>query len=274
MPKSYAPAPTQNRYSALIEALFKKHFRKGLLEFDFERDELLSLAADLGIALPKNVGDVIYSFRYRVDLPATITRSAKKGMEWVIEGGGKASYRFRMVKFNRILPRPELLTIKIPDATPEIIAKHALGDEQALLAKVRYNRLIDIFLGITSYSLQNHLRTTVKQIGQIEIDEIYVGVDTYGRQFVIPVQAKGGNDKHGMVQTVQDAACCLEKFPHLLCRPVSAQFMDDGRIAMFELIVDKGEVKIVKESHYKLVNSTDISAQDLSLYSTYAKPNV
>lgn len=266
--------PVQNRYSALIEAIFKKYFRKGMLEFEFKRSEIMSTAQDLGIALPKNVGDVIYSFRYRVDLPEDITRTAKKGMEWVIEGVGKASYRFRMVKFNRIEPRAELLTIKIPDATPEIIAKHALGDEQALLAKVRYNRLIDIFLGITSYSLQNHLRTTVKDMGQIEIDEIYIGVDHFGRQFVVPVQAKGGNDKHGMVQTMQDVACCAEKFAHLICRPVSAQFMDDGRIAMFELITEAGEVKIVRENHYKLVGGAEISAQDLLTYSTLSKPHV
>ncbi|TAG26638.1 MAG: endonuclease [Burkholderiales bacterium] len=272
MPKS--SKLVQNRYSALIEAVFKKHFRKGILEFKFERDEIVSIASDLEIALPKNVGDVIYSFRYRVDLPEQITQTAKKDMEWVIEGIGKASYRFRMVKFNRIVPRAELLTVKIPDSTPEIISKHALGDEQALLAKVRYNRLIDIFLGITSYSLQNHLRTTVKEMGQIEIDEIYVGVDHFGRQFVVPVQAKGGNDKHGMVQTLQDAACCAEKFPHLICRPVSAQFMDDGRIAMFELITDAGDVKIVRENHYKLVRSAEISAKDLTTYSTLSKPHV
>lgn len=271
MPKLIA---VQNRYSALIETLFQAHFHQGMMEFDFKRDEIISTARDLDIVLPKNVGDVIYSFRYRADLPNAITRTAKKGMEWVIEGVGKASYRFRMVKFNRIIPRNELLTIKIPDSTPEIISKHALGDEQALLAKVRYNRLIDIFLGITSYSLQNHLRTTVKAIGQIEIDEIYVGVDSFGRQFVVPVQAKGGSDKHGTVQTLQDAACCAEKFQHLLCRPVSAQFMDDGRIAMFELIVDAGEVKIVRESHYKLVASKDITAQDLSTYAIFSKSNV
>ena len=52
-----------------------------------------------------------------------------------------------------------------------------MNDEQALLAKIRYNRLIDIFTGITCYSLQNHLRTTVPNIGQVEIDEIYIGID-------------------------------------------------------------------------------------------------
>ncbi len=69
------------------------------------------------------------------------------------------------------------IAIKIPDATPEIVSAYALSDEQALLAKVRYNRLLDIFLGVATYSLQNHLRTTVTGLGQAEIDEIYVAID-------------------------------------------------------------------------------------------------
>lgn len=70
---------------------------------------------------------------------------------------------------------------KVPDATPGIVAKYAFNDEQALLAKVRYNRLVDIFTGVTCYSLQNHLRTTVSEIGQVETDEIYVGEKHYKR---------------------------------------------------------------------------------------------
>lgn len=167
---------------------------------------------------------------------------------------------------NRVVPRVDLVCIKLPDATPEIIGAYALGDEQALLAKVRYNRLIDVFLGITSYSLKNHLRTTVERVGQIEIDEIYVGVDRHGRQFVVPVQAKGGSDKHGVVQTQHDLACCAEKFPALLCRPVSAQFMSGGRIAMFELTLVEGDVKVVAERHYELVAAASISTAELAAY--------
>ena len=72
----------------------------------------------------------------------------------------------------------------IPDATPELIRAYALDDEQALLAIVRYNRLIDTFLGLTTYSLQNHLRTTVQGMGQIEIDELYIGLDKHGCHYV------------------------------------------------------------------------------------------
>jgi len=69
-----------------------------------------------------------------------------------------------------------LLPSKYPDRNPEIIGALRLGRRTGLSSpRVRYNRLIDIFLGLTTYSLQNHLRTQVKGMGQIEIDEIYVG---------------------------------------------------------------------------------------------------
>lgn len=134
------------------------------------------------------------------------------------------------------------------------------------MAKVRYNRLIDIFLGLTTYSLQNHLRTQVKGMGQIEIDEIYVGLNRNGAHYVIPVQAKGGSDKLSPVQTAQDFACAKAKFPDLICRPVSAQFMDDDVIALFELTVEGGRVLIVDERHYRLVPSSEIDADTKRRY--------
>ena len=257
---------SSNRYVAIIEKIFEAHYSAQNDSFEFTREEIEEKAGSLGIKLPKNIGDVPYSFRYRRDLPAAIVNTAPDGKEWIIEGAGRAKYRFRLAVANRITPNPNMVTIKVPDSTPEIITAYAQTDEQALLAKVRYNRLIDVFLGVTTYSLQNHLRTTVKNIGQIEIDEIYVGVDKFGRQFVIPVQAKGGTDKHGVVQTHQDIACCAQKFPMLICRAISAQFMQGNKIALFELTVEGGEVKVVEERHYQLVASSEISPSDLAAY--------
>jgi hypothetical protein len=165
----------------------------------------------------------------------------------VVEAGGTT-----------IQPRTDLAAIKIPDATPEIIEDYKLGDEQALLAKVRYNRLIDIFLGLTTYSLQNHLRTQVKGMGQIEIDEVYVGLNRNGAHYVIPVQAKGGSDKLSPVQTMQDIECCKMKFPDAICRPISAQFMKNDVIALFELTLEDGRLLVAMERHYRLVPSSEI----------------
>ena len=263
------PSSSQNRYKTLIEKIFFDKYDQSATELRFERTDLETAAQELSITLPKNLGDVVYSIRYRTSMPQTIIDTQPEGMEWIIEGSGRALYSFKLVKINRIIPNPELIAIKIPDATPEIIALYSLSDEQALLAKVRYNRLIDIFLGITSYSLQNHLRTTVSGIGQIEIDEIYVGIDRQGCQYIIPVQAKGGKDQLSVVQTKQDLLCCAAKFPQLICRTISTQFMTDNLIVLFELMVENDQVKIVDEKHYLLVQGDDISALDLSNYQTF-----
>ncbi len=255
-----------NRYSAIVGKIFKNHYKAGKTQFEFSRSEFVEIARSLDIALPKNLGDTIYSFRFRTALPPEIVATAPKGMEWGIELAGKGEYRFKLGKLIRIVPRADLIAVKVPDATPEIITAYALTHEQSLLAKVRYNRLVDIFLGIATYSLQNHLQTFVKDMGQIEVDEVYVGVNRNGQQFVIPVQAKGGTDQLGVTQTRQDIACCAQKFPHLTCRPISAQFMADDTIALFELGLQGEDVKIVEEKHYKLVPGDQISAEDLRLY--------
>jgi hypothetical protein len=118
-----------------------------------------------------------------------------------------------------------------------------------------------------TYSLQNHLRTTVSGLEQIEIDELYVGVSQTGQQFVVPIQAKTGSDKLAATQTRQDISCCREKFPSLGCRPIAAQFMADCVIALMELTIDREELRIMQERHYRLVPSAEITADDLRLYS-------
>ncbi|KRW98070.1 hypothetical protein [Paracoccus sp. MKU1] len=259
-------ADKSNRYQALISKIFFDRYVPGTAVFEFEREALEHSAAELGIRLPKNLGDVIYSFRFRTALPNDILATQPAGTEWIIEGAGKAAYRFKLVRINRIVPRADLVRIAIPDATPEIIRAYALDDEQALLAIVRYNQLIDTFLGLTTYSLQNHLRTTVKGIGQIEIDELYIGLDKRGCHYVIPVQAKGGKDQIGIVQTTQDIRFVEQKFPGLRARAIAAQFMEDQVVALFELALVDDEVRVVEERHYRLVPARDLDREAIRTY--------
>lgn len=262
------PTKALNAYAAIILDIFNRYFTTGSTDFEFSRQDIADSAARAGVKEPKNLGDVIYTFRYRKALPQAILDTQPANFYWLILGAGDAKYRFRLSRLCYIEPTIGLLVRKIPDATPEIIAQYALSDEQALLAKVRYNRLIDIFLGVTAYSLQNHLRTKIANYGQIEIDELYVGVDSQGAQYIIPVQAKGGNDKLGVIQTIQDVTFCQtqERYKHCVPRTVSAQFMNGDVIAMFELTFDGDDVSIVREKHYRLVGASEITPSDLIVY--------
>lgn len=259
--------PKANRYKALIEKIFFDHWIEGKTEFEFARDEIRQKANALGIPLPDNLGDLTYSFRYRIALPDAIIETQAKGQEWIIEGAGRSRYRFKLVNVTRVKPREDLVRIAVPDATPELIRAYALDDEQALLAIVRYNRLIDTFLGLTTYSLQNHLRTTVRGIGQIEIDELYIGLDKHGCHYVIPVQAKSGKDQIGVVQTTQDIRFVEEKFNGMRCRAISAQFMEDGVVALFELTLQDNQIRVVDERHYQLVPADQLDPKAIRSYS-------
>ena len=244
-----------NRYQSLIEKVFFDHYRSGVTEFEFGREELDEGADSLGIKRVRNVGDINYTYRYRSNLPDKILDTQPPDREWIILGAGKGRYRFKLFRKTRIEPRETLDVVEILDATPEVIRRYTLGDEQALLAVVRYNRLVDTFLGLTAYSLQNHLRTTVQGMGQIEIDELYVGVDESGRYYAIPVQAKGGTDRIGVVQILQDIGFVEQRFPEISGRPIAAQFFQDRVVAMFELSLQDDGIEIVKERHYRLVRA-------------------
>lgn len=256
----------QSRYARIIATIFQDKYQEGLTEIDFVRDDIPAVAERLGIKLPKNLGDVIYNMKFRSALPTSITQTESGGLQWAIRPGGRAKYRFVLGPPAIIQPTELLAETRIPDSTPGLISMYAQGDEQALLARLRYNRLIDTFTGITSYSLQNHLRTTVEDMGQVETDEMYVGVDRRGAHYVIPVQAKGGTDNLNVVQVEQDVALCREKFPDLICKPIAAQFMGEDLIALFEFEESEAGVSLVRERHFRLIPPEDMSTDDLAAY--------
>jgi hypothetical protein len=103
-------------------------------------------------------------------------------------------------------------------------------------------------------------------LGQVETDEIYLGVDRRGAQYVLPVQAKGGNDTLSIVQIEQDIALCGSKFPDLICRPVGAQFVGRDLIVLFEFESGEDGIRVSTERHYRLVPSDRISSEDLMAY--------
>lgn len=142
-------------YDRIILELFRKIYREGKPEVEFSKAQLEAMARPWGI---KNIPDIIYSYRSRNPLPAEILRAGN----WIIEGRGKGKYAFVRIKSSPQVSLPlDLQVIDIPDATPEIVEKFSGSDEQGLLARIRYNRLVDVFTSITAYLLQSHLQCQI-----------------------------------------------------------------------------------------------------------------
>ena len=252
-----------NAYANIIEEIFNSKYRHGDTSVPFERREIEETARRLNIDVPRNLGDLVYSIRYRMALPDSIVNTAAQDREWAILPAGRSVYEFRQVWFSEITPNSQMMRTEIPDSTPGAISLYALSDEQAVLATVRYNRLIDVFTGLTCYSLQNHLRTSIPvwnpirqrhESTQVETDELYVGLDKNGQHYAIPVEAKSGNDSLNIVQIWQNAQVCRSKLDGLPIRCVAVQAISESVLALIELEArDIENIAIVEEKHYQLV---------------------
>ena len=271
-------------YNQIIAEIFRRNRTPGATRFSFSRADLLSAARKFGIVeldgdektIAKNLGDIVYTYRFRKDFPIEILKEAPKGKMWIIVGKGDALYEFRLITQPSVQADPDLVVTKIHDATPEIVRRFDLGDEQAVLARIRYNRLIDLFCKCVAYSLQNHLRTKVQGIGQIEIDELYAGTSRSGELFIIPVQVKRQKDRLGVSQLLQDLEYCKRVHPEMQARAIGAQKMTfrEGeeiyeRVAMFEFecrdTQHDVQIKKVAERHFLLLPHKKISQRDLLL---------
>ena len=69
-----------------------------------------------------------------------------------------------------------------------------------------------------------------------------------------------------VVQSEQDLLWCRARLPDLICRPILTQFAEDDLIAMFEVTMDDGEIRVVQERHYRLVPASEVTPEDLLLY--------
>ncbi|MBI5396424.1 MAG: endonuclease [Verrucomicrobia bacterium] len=260
--RGQSPEEQSRNRDDVIKRVFEQHYEMGAKEIPFSMDDIRAAIAEVAKTRPgykeKNVADVRYQYTSgRRALPESVNKLGP----WMIVGRGKAQYAFvKLAAPPEIRLQEDLLTILLPDATPEIVLEYAGSDEQGILAKIHYNRLLDIFLQVTCYHLQNHWRTSIKNKGQCEIDDLYVGLDIDGKQFVIPVEAKSASDRLSKTQIVQMIDFARERYPKLIMRPVGVQEMKDGSLALLEFTpaAHPNEIKIKEMRRYKLVPMSEV----------------
>jgi hypothetical protein len=238
-------------YDLVIIRVFERlhSARESVEQLPFTKSDIEQAIQELELSI-KNVPDIVYTYRSgRSALPEAISAHGN----WAIVGSGKGKYLFVRLSRSPYVDIPsDIEAIAVLDATPQIVLKYQSLDEQGFLARVRYNRLIDIFTSLTTYHLQGHFRTTVSNIGQVEIDDLYIGVDTDGCAFVLPVEAKGESpkDRLGVVQITQMVRFARESFPDLAIRPIGLKVMSDGSYLFLEFN-DSEDSNSVATKRYK-----------------------
>jgi len=248
-------APNQSTdYDNVILEVFQRNYREGATYLKFRKDELGEVCNKHGITI-RNIPDIIYTYRSRRKLPAEIL---DKG-HWAIEPAGRGAYAFRLLSNPPYfeIPFSDYAPVDIYNAIPEVVEGLLRQDEQSLLTRILYNRLVDIFTGLTCFHIQNHYRSFVKGVGEVELDALYVGVDKTGTLFVLPIEAKSQAESEmiGRIQVSQMAKLVHQDFPELKHRILAAKALADGTIALVEFNdqEDPDALRIVSVCRFRLI---------------------
>jgi hypothetical protein len=249
-----AAEPKQTLYDKIFEQVFLAKYRQNPASkaIEFNKDDIRRVADELGITI-KNIPDIIYTYRARRELPESVLATGN----WIVKPSGKGRYMFIQINRSPFVTLQEgLAAIEVLNATPEIVEKYGTKDEQGLLSVIRYNRLVDIFTEITCFHLQSHIRTTIQHEGQIEVDDVYVGIDQEGREYILPLEAKGSNgrDKFGWVQISNMVRYATQYFPQLLCPPLATKAHGNHvYMVEFDDVIDHQRMGIRNIELYSLI---------------------
>lgn len=241
-------------YDRIILEVFRRHYEEGDTLLTFPKDELQEICNTFGIVV-RNIPDIIYTYRSRRRLPAAILAIGN----WAIESAGRSKYAFRLLvnEPHFDIRYLDYAPINIYNAIPEVVEGLLRDDEQALLTRVLYNRLVDIFTGLTCFHIQNHFRAFLKGQGKVEVDSLYVGVDQDGQLWAIPIEAKskGDSDLIGRIQISQMAKLVRQEFPDLNRRLLAIKLLADDSIAMIEFNdkIEPDSLGILAVKRFKII---------------------
>ncbi|HEX6511681.1 MAG TPA: hypothetical protein VF157_05240 [Chloroflexota bacterium] len=152
-----------------------------------------------------------------------------------------------------VTPDPARTEIRVLDTTPAVVEKFASHRGEALLARVRYNRLVELFTAAACYLLP----TDCGSYNSEAVVDLYVGVTRRGAECIFPVHAVASRKRLYLEVVERSRLICASRFRTLLCRPIAAHSLGDDLIALYEVEARRGQIGKLDEAHYRLVPAAE-----------------
>lgn len=249
---------TSKVYVPIIRQIFIRGYAEGVTSIDFSLQDIRTVASELGVlGDTKNAADVIYRMRARTELPDEIQKAGFN----IIRQVGRGLYRLEKGDKVIVVAEEAPTIIDTIDTTPLPVRRllpENLGDvdEQGLLTVIGYCKLLDHFTGLTVYRLRNHVRKSVKGVGQAEVDAVDVGVALSDEEtpIIFPIEAKAKADEINRVQVATQVQFARQYFKGHTIRPLAIKVDDVGMIHFVEFNdeIDTDKLHAVKRATYRL----------------------
>lgn len=250
-------------YTPVLLAIFRRKFVAGMERIPFTLEEVRVELVALGIQA-RNAPDVIYRMKSRTALPEEIQLAGFKILEITSRG------TYALVRGDSTLiayPAEPDAVLEIEDRTPLAVqrllyAEFGNIDEQGLLSVLRYNNAFATFLGVPVYHLKSHVRKSVPGVGQAEVDDVHVAVESpqgeQGPLTIVPVEAKAKDDPVNRAQIAMQVRYAQHAFPGHPIRPLTVKLFDTGVVLFMEFNVttSPNELTILRHAHFRFRSLT------------------
>jgi hypothetical protein len=222
-------------YVPILREIVRRKYSEGTQRIEFTKQDIETVAVELGLKLG-NAADLVYRMRARTRLPDdildlgfTVLRGVGRG-RYALEVGGEAIVH---LPEHEVLDHNDQTPLPVRRLLPENIVDL---DEQGILTMVGYCKLLDHFTGLTVYRLRSHVRKSVPNVGQAELDEIDVGVALRDDDVpvVFPIEAKAADEVINRVQVATAVAYCQTYFARHEIRPIVVKLTYDGVLHFLE----------------------------------------
>lgn len=222
-------------YVPILREIVRRSYAPGKQRIEFTIRDIREIAAELSLEIG-NAADMSYRMRSRTRLPDdildlgfTVLRGIGRG-KYALEVGGEAVVH---LPEHDVYDHNDQTPLPVRRLLPEDLSEL---DEQGLLTMVGYCRLLDHFTGLTVYRLRSHVRKSVPNLGQAELDEIDVGVALRDDEvpIVFPIEAKAADEVINRVQIATAVAYCEEYFKGHEIRPIVVKLTYDGILHFLE----------------------------------------
>ena len=261
-----SPGTSSVVYVPVILKLFRDRWRPGASTVVFSLDdvrtavEAVRAESDTPDRISsRNPADVVYRMRSRTKLPPEIL---EKGFH-ILRAVGRGRYQFEKATsgiietpVNELIPTIDQTPMPVRRLLPETMAEM---DEQALLSVVSYCSLLDHFTGMKIYRLRSHVRKSVPNVGQAELDAIDVGIAAGEDDVpvIFPIEAKAVSDELNRVQIFNMIQYAAHYYPGLKVRPLALKvdYQSAVHFMEFNIAARPSELRIIQSASYAINTS-------------------
>jgi hypothetical protein len=247
-------------YVPILVDIFQRKYQDGDEIVEFTLDEVRETAERLDIKI-RNPSDLIYRMKSRTKLPSEIL---DKGFK-IIKIVKKGVYQFQLGE-STIVDLTRENVFQIQDTTPVAVRrfleeKLSEIDEQGLLTIIHYCDLLSHFTGLKIYRLKSHVRKSIVNIGQVEVDEVDIGIglDSLETPIIFPIEAKSASDPLNWTQIANQVNFSKQLFLNYVIRPIGIKVDYDSLLHIIEFTpeMEANKIKIKNSATYNLILSEE-----------------